>query len=350
MATTPFSVCKEFCAGGGGTSNAKDVEYDNTNSGLIADDVGGAIDELSNKIVDTNGRLMEKESILNKVTDINYNINNSSYPTTKAVKDYVDSNLTNESKLKEDVSNKTDDIENGQGDMLYPTANAVKKYVAKNTTNILKGFASGNPVVLTDVSPNEHEITVTEPIGGMDVLRAGKNQFNGNLVKGAWLYEKGNYSASAGGYVTCAEKIPIMGGEKYTLSFTANKGNMNGVVFYDFDGNVIRGDSTIRANPYTFTAPDDAGYMCFNLYSSGLTVEDIKTVQLEFGNASEYEPYVEPIWYFSDDEPLKIPSLYPTTVIYAINGGVAVTAEYNRDINKVIANLENALLSLGGNI
>ena len=74
-------------------------------------------------------------------------------------------------------------------------------------------------------------------------------------------------------------------------------------------------------------------------------------VQVELGsNATAYEPYVEPIEYPSDQEPLKIPSLYPTTVLYEAGGYGLVTAEYNRDINKVIANLENAILSLGGNV
>lgn len=44
--TPPFSICYEYCVGGGGVSNAKGVKYDNTTSGLKADNVGDAIDEL----------------------------------------------------------------------------------------------------------------------------------------------------------------------------------------------------------------------------------------------------------------------------------------------------------------
>lgn len=51
--TPPFSVCNEFCVGGGGASDAKNVKYDNTNSGLEADNVGSAIDEIY-KIAATN--------------------------------------------------------------------------------------------------------------------------------------------------------------------------------------------------------------------------------------------------------------------------------------------------------
>lgn len=50
--TPPFSLCNEFCVGGGGASNAKDVKYDNTSSGLEANNVGGAIDEICTKMND----------------------------------------------------------------------------------------------------------------------------------------------------------------------------------------------------------------------------------------------------------------------------------------------------------
>ena len=101
MATTPFSVCKEFCAGGGGASDAKDVKYDNTNTELAANNVGGAIDEICD-IIDnvkediteldkvTAETLSAKEVLANKSVAIDDAVNDTTYPTTKAVKDYVD--------------------------------------------------------------------------------------------------------------------------------------------------------------------------------------------------------------------------------------------------------------------
>ena len=50
--TPPFSLCNEFCVGGGGASNAKDVKYDNTSSGLEANNVNDAIDEINTKMSD----------------------------------------------------------------------------------------------------------------------------------------------------------------------------------------------------------------------------------------------------------------------------------------------------------
>lgn len=46
--TPPFSLCNEFCVGGGGgaATDAKKVKYDNKISGLEASNVNDAIDEI----------------------------------------------------------------------------------------------------------------------------------------------------------------------------------------------------------------------------------------------------------------------------------------------------------------
>jgi len=60
--TPPFSLCNEFCVGGGGgTSDAKNVKYDNKNSGLEANNVASALDEICAIISTANAEL---ESIL----------------------------------------------------------------------------------------------------------------------------------------------------------------------------------------------------------------------------------------------------------------------------------------------
>lgn len=65
--TPPFSLCNEFCVGGGGgASNAKDVKYDNKNSGLKADNVAGALDEICATISTANTEL---EAILSGGVD-----------------------------------------------------------------------------------------------------------------------------------------------------------------------------------------------------------------------------------------------------------------------------------------
>ena len=72
--------------------------------------------------------------------------------------------------------------------------------------------------------------------------------------------------------------------------------------------------------------------------------------QMERGStATEFEPYVEPTTYTAENGNVAVPSLAPTTVLMAGNGVVA-SAEYNKDTNKVIESLVNAIISLGGNV
>lgn len=67
-----------------------------------------------------------------------------------------------------------------------------------------------------------------------------------------------------------------------------------------------------------------------------LAINGIEILQIELGNEStELEPYQE-----SEN------SVYPTTTIISDTQGVNITTEYNRDINKVITNLEKAILTI----
>jgi hypothetical protein len=43
-------------------------------------------------------------------------------------------------------------------------------------------------------------------------------------------------------------------------------------------------------------------------------------------------------------------SIYPNTTLLTDTTGVLVKAEYNRDLNKAFAELQQAIISLGGNI
>lgn len=74
--------------------------------------------------------------------------------------------------------------------------------------------------------------------------------------------------------------------------------------------------------------------------------------QLEIGDATPYEPYIEPTSYpiAADGTVEGVTSIYPNMTITTDTQGVKVDAVYNRDINKAFAELQQALISLGGNI
>lgn len=75
--------------------------------------------------------------------------------------------------------------------------------------------------------------------------------------------------------------------------------------------------------------------------------------QLELGTAAtEYEPYKTPTEYTpaADGTVSGVKSLYPTTTLMTDTAGAIIDAEYNRDINKAFAEMQQAILSLGGNV
>lgn len=91
--------------------------------------------------------------------------------------------------------------------------------------------------------------------------------------------------------------------------------------------------------------------------NQGKTVGDsitVKELQIEVGTeATPYEPYIEPTSYdVMSNGTIEggIEAIYPTTTLLADTPGVLIEAEYNRDLTKAFAQLEQAIISLGGNI
>ena len=105
----------------------------------------------------------------------------------------------------------------------------------------------------------------------------------------------------------------------------------------------------------TFTIPKDGLYnLQFNKVS-GAEILDIETLkmQVEIGEtATQHEPYIEPTVYDVPTDGIVegVKSLYPSVSLYTDTPGAIVDTEYNRDINKAFAELQNALISLGGNV
>jgi hypothetical protein len=78
----------------------------------------------------------------------------------------------------------------------------------------------------------------------------------------------------------------------------------------------------------------------------------IKDLQVEIGDTmTEYEEGKEPIAYTpnADGTVEGVTSVYPTTTLMTGND-ICISAEYNKDTNKVIENLVSAIISLGGNV
>lgn len=89
---------------------------------------------------------------------------------------------------------------------------------------------------------------------------------------------------------------------------------------------------------------------------NGVTVDNLvfkpQMAVVSDGTASipPYEPYKSETIITTIAEGAELPSVAPNMTIFTDNAGVVVEAEYNRDSNKVIEKLTQAIISLGGNI
>lgn len=81
-------------------------------------------------------------------------------------------------------------------------------------------------------------------------------------------------------------------------------------------------------------------------------VELIGNAQIEKGStATEYVPYEFAEYTPNEDGTVEgVMSDYPTTTLTTDTSGVIISAEYNKDTNKVIQSLVDAIISLGGNV
>lgn len=153
---------------------------------------------------------------------------------------------------------------------------------------------------------------------------------------------------------------PIMKkGIKYTISFyaTSTDTDTNNVVLhlYNTELNKKCGEWPFSRNirvKWTITPNIDVTELRFyvaNSYNAGQgdkgTFEDI---QIEIGgNATDYEPYKEPVVYpVGADGTLEFKSLYLSMTIMPDTEGATVSVEYNRDINKAFQELQQVVAQL----
>lgn len=86
---------------------------------------------------------------------------------------------------------------------------------------------------------------------------------------------------------------------------------------------------------------------------NGVTVTNMKfRPMLTCGtSASEFEPRIETTKYTVDvNKETLVPSRYPSMTFIPDNEDVTLSVEYNRDINKAFAELQAAIISMGGNV
>ena len=255
-------------------------------------------------------------------------------------------------------------------DTVIPYSNYVLKpsaipYLKNDYSNAIKGTLSGEAVAAKDVSPIEHDLKVKvtaedAELGGVTVSRCGKNLFDiSKITNASSVKNNGDGSlkvslkaptSNVNLGITLAEVAPsLTPGQTYTYSAKTTA-----------PVNYIRlsGTNTIWHSGKSLEITSE--HLSGNIYVYGagnITSEDVtfilSDIQIELGEAATaYEPYIEPQSAVSDADGnvSGLVSLSPSMTLMSDTEGVTINCEYNRDATKVIEELTQAIISLGGNI
>ena len=117
-------------------------------------------------------------------------------------------------------------------------------------------------------------------------------------------------------------------------------------------GKVIVND-IMTGKPKTFTLTESTTVRIDFVFASGTSYENkVVTVQLQEGEtASEWEEYNNATYTPETDGTVKgVTALSPNMTFITDTAGVTINCEYNRDINAAFAELQQAIISLGGNV
>lgn len=248
--------------------------------------------------------------------------------------------------------------------------------------NAIKGSKSSKGVLITDISPVKHRLKVKlsgDNASGSKLTVFGKNVFNirdwidyvnsgiGSSGKADDVYlgeECFSYVQNKTAGADFFKGMTFMENTQYTISleYTFSYGNYTQysipcliIVYTDGEyTSIVQKVSNSEFTRCVFTTPKDKTVAGIGLtrFSANATVYVKNNMQIEQGTkATEFEPAVTAVTYTAEEngEVKGVQSIYPSMTLYADNG-LTVSAEYNRDANKVVAELTQAIISLGGNI
>ena len=289
---------------------------------------------------------------MEKSKNYNFNLPNSANDEIADINDISDN-----FRIIDEIMNETDQTfeptsTKAASGKAVAEAVTIEQNRANNTfSNALKGTASGSAILIDDVSPVSHE---------MGVRVRGKN-----------LVDDSKRSLAGGGifFGFTQSIIPIkLSKGTYTFSVVTADGTTTNLYIKNSD-NTKTLFSAYSRNKLTFTLSESQDIL-LSVYKSGYTsTDDVVTAQLELGTtATAYTPYVPDVTAVkviksnasgeavaeytptADGTVNGVTSLYPNTTLMTDTEGVLINCEYNRDINKAFAELQQAIISLGGNV
>lgn len=263
--------------------------------------------------------------------------------------------------------------------------------------NALKGLASGNDIILNDLSPCQHTIKAnlhSENLVNIEVNEKNNscdyeitdNVFkitkNSNQYSPSFYVYLGKYEDYKGKTITFSIKRLEKTGTSTTTSndilYLTNGKFSNCKGFnYPFVATATVSKVSDTYNHYkTITIPEDLEYedLYFRLYAQTIVNPDEYNVYSDlmcaFGSGEKpYKPYVDvegaklKIYGKTTEDNVQehtvdangnvegvISSLYPTMNFSVDRENVIINVEYNKDINKAFEEMQQAIISMGGNV
>lgn len=243
----------------------------------------------------------------------------------------------------------TPESENAQSGKAVAEAVAIEQKRADNTfSNALKGTKTDTAILLDDVSPVTHEMsvkissdTVTD-LTAVKVKKQGKNLFDKNnsytiygFLSGDTITQNNNCRTI---YIPCLPNttytVSKIQSSRFAVAFAEETPAIGSTVH-----DIIRSDASTSI---TATSSTNDNYIVVWIfhgnYDTTITLNEIlSNLQIQLGTtATEYEPYITPTEYTTNADGVVngVTSLYPSTTLTTDTNGVLIDCEYNRDINK----------------
>lgn len=218
-----------------------------------------------------------------------------------------------------------------------PTANIFAQ-IRDGKANALKATASGDIVTIW---PDEGSSIIVET-DGTKIARCGKNICPGVENGIAYMAKYGTDMVSE---VYCrTKKFPVIPGVTYVDSNSINTVESRKTFhFWDANGNWL------GCTGYTLNNRPEGAVMMAVVYYHPVAADIVEWAQVEAGTvATEYEPYTA----YKDADVVDgiavIPAITGKNIVFS--DGTSIKATYNKSLAKVVEELTNAIISMGGNV
>lgn len=250
----------------------------------------------------------------------------------------------------------------------YAYSNTGTWYVKKNSISLAKGTAALSPYTpfpdytkIAFTRCGKNLLDVSDRIKSTDTAysNTSKRSFNGkqyfvgltgnNYLQAANIAnfspQNQTFTIKSGGY-GIGYDIKVQPNTTYSVSCKGSNQKI-GIGLYTEDGTWKRSLSDTAI----LTTADEEVWLTVVITGNSDTTVSYSDVQVELGPVvTDYESYRGQTYTPDSNGVVSgVISLYPTTTLMTDTAGITINAEYNRDINKAFAELQQAILSMGGN-